>query len=420
MKKKYFSSVLFILFAMISGGSIWAQGPSCGVSDPFCAGSDGATIVFQNSSNIPSGGSPACLGSTPNPAWFYMQIGESGDLQFLIQQTTGGFTDSGAPIGSQIDVDFVAYGPFDSEVGGCSELDDCDSCGNNQTDDGYPYGNVVDCSYSGSWTETLTINDAVEGDYYLVLMTNYNGSPGYILLTQTNEGNTGAGATDCSILDPALGEDINVCEGFGPIEIDGTTENASSYQWGVLNETTGDYEDIAGETNPFITVTETGTYQVTTYDATNDDYASANITVTYHEVPVAIEIEDDTVCVESFPTSVDLFPYNASILGSLDPDQFDLSYHATQANADAGSNALGNLPFSEEGCSTVYVRIENIDLNECYDTIAFQICAYETAEVFPLTSYELCADPVTGDAIFDLGVKDVEALGDQIAADYSV
>ena len=317
----------------------------CSEIKPFCAGDE--QLVFPNShdgnsnqSNAENGPDYGCLGSEPYPAWFYLQIDEPGNLNFTLSQNT-----SPDMNGTGLDVDFIMWGPFD-------DYEQCDNL---------TAANEVDCSYSWISVEDVNIPNAQTGEIYIVVITNYSQDAGYISLEQTG----GTGSTDCSILDPALGEDIDVCEGFGPIEIDGTTENASSYQWGVLNETTGDYEDIAGETNPFITVTETGTYQVTTYDAANDDYANANITVTYHEVPVATEIEDDTVCVESFPTSVDLFPYNASILGDLDPVQFDLSYHATQANADAGSNALGNLPFSEEGCSTEYVRIEKIDLNEC-------------------------------------------------------
>src|SRR5690606_1039444 len=152
------------------------------------------------------------LFSTPNPAWFYLQVAQSGDLEFIISQSTGGFDENGNPIGATLDVDFVVWGPFDNFEGNCDNLDDC-SCPNNTSGTAnYPYGNVIDCSYDPQATETMTIPNAQAGEYYIVLITNYTfvmpGTAGFIMLAQTNLGDTGAGETDCSIF-----FDLTACDG---------------------------------------------------------------------------------------------------------------------------------------------------------------------------------------------------------------
>ncbi|MBI3519967.1 MAG: hypothetical protein HY062_11495, partial [Bacteroidetes bacterium] len=85
--------------------------------------------------------------------------------------------------GSGIDVDFICYGPFSSPTGGCGSL---------------TAGNTVDCSYSTSASEVCTIPSAVAGQYYILLLTNYSNTSGYISFSQTG----GTGSTDCSILCP--------------------------------------------------------------------------------------------------------------------------------------------------------------------------------------------------------------------------
>jgi len=64
---------------------------------------------------------------------------------------------------------------------------------------------------------------------------------------------------DDNLGQPDLGPDIQQCAST-PITIDGTTTNATAYQW------QKDGVDIPGATNPTYTVTETGTYTVIAYN----------------------------------------------------------------------------------------------------------------------------------------------------------
>lgn len=153
-------------------------------------------------SNV-TGGTPAeegndygCLNSEPNPAWFYLPVSQSGNLDFSIQQ----FTTTGIPI----DVDFICYGPFDTATGGCTgELTAV---------------SIVDCSYSSTAFEELNIPNAQEGEYYLIMVTNYSGEPGFITISNLP---TSTGYINCSGINMSAFLDDNgngtQDEGEGPL-----------------------------------------------------------------------------------------------------------------------------------------------------------------------------------------------------------
>jgi len=93
---------------------------------------------------------------------------------------------------------------------------------------------IVDCSFARNtaaeiFTETLTIPNAVSGEYYFILITNFSDEAGVIQLKQVNLDANNTGTTDCSILNPGVGPDITTCG--DPVMIEGRFPNAISYQW---------------------------------------------------------------------------------------------------------------------------------------------------------------------------------------------
>jgi gliding motility-associated-like protein len=169
---KQFLKYIFPLCFLVLPLTGFTQGTNCSNSDPFCTGT---TYNFPNSTNVPNLGSIDCCATTPNPAWYYLQIDQSGNIDILIEQTTGG--------GSGIDVDFVMFGPYNTLSQACSNI---------------PGGNVVSCSYSTAAIETATIPNAVTGQIYVLLLTNFSNTPGSIEFSQSG----GSGSTDCSIVIP--------------------------------------------------------------------------------------------------------------------------------------------------------------------------------------------------------------------------
>ncbi len=175
MKNLLFVVLLaFVSLASFAGGGGGPTTPpsACNTASPFCTGTN---YNFPNSTNVASLGANGiydCLGSTPNPVWYHMQVATPGNLVININQTSNA--------GNPIDVDFVMWGPFTSLAAGCA---------------GISANNVVDCSYSTSATEQANVPNAQTGEFYILLMTNYSGTAGSISFSSA-----GTASTNCNIL----------------------------------------------------------------------------------------------------------------------------------------------------------------------------------------------------------------------------
>ncbi|OXA69126.1 hypothetical protein B0A61_01060 [Flavobacterium aquatile LMG 4008 = ATCC 11947] len=203
---------------------------SCTDSISFC----GDDQTYNGTTNVPSLGSPGCLGSTPNPAWYNFQIETSGPLTFQISQTN-------AVTGAPIDVDFILWGPLTGPT--CTGLYD------------YPDGNttfptnVVDCSYSTAAVEFADIPNAIQGQYYTLLITNFSNQPSTIEFGPTPT-STGTAICPCTV---ELEPNVTVCG--NSYTIVATSTNTTDFTW--YNGTTL----IPGETGPTLTVATSGTYK---------------------------------------------------------------------------------------------------------------------------------------------------------------
>ena len=74
-----FSSTLSILFFSTLIG--FGQGFICSEAQEFCPSQAGDNISFAASVNAPDaefGNNYGCLQTQPNPAWYYIQVGQAG------------------------------------------------------------------------------------------------------------------------------------------------------------------------------------------------------------------------------------------------------------------------------------------------------------------------------------------------------
>ena len=146
----------------------------CALADPFCT--DNGMYEFPAGVNAGTGESGPdynCLYTTPNPAWYYMRIGNPGSIDIYMYSTPS------------VDIDFCCWGPFDDPETPC------------------PYGltgdKVVSCSYSAAPTEHCMIPASAQtGEYYILVITNYSNQACNINFSQVG----GNGNTDCGILPP--------------------------------------------------------------------------------------------------------------------------------------------------------------------------------------------------------------------------
>jgi gliding motility-associated-like protein len=196
----------FLLFLLLFGSvsfSILNAQSSCLDASPFCTGT---TYTFPNETNLVDLGPNGCLDgtnmcgggsqeSTPNSAWYYMEIDQAGAMTFQISQQDAA--------GSALDVDFQLWGPYTSLSSGCGTGT-------------FPVGNAIQAGFSSSNTETAAIgaqggfNDincdyngcdgettpppAQVGEVYIILLSNWSNQPGNITFSQTG----GSGSADCS------------------------------------------------------------------------------------------------------------------------------------------------------------------------------------------------------------------------------
>lgn len=104
-----------------------------------------ATVAYSSG----SGNSYGCITNVVNPAWIYTQITSSGQIKYNVSNSSGA------------DIDVICWGPFQDMSNVCSQTTFS------------PNLNIVDCSYSTNASEFITINNALVGQYYFFMVTNY-------------------------------------------------------------------------------------------------------------------------------------------------------------------------------------------------------------------------------------------------------
>jgi len=190
-------------------------GSNCLGAQSFCSSN---TYTYANSTNVPSlggGGIYGCLGSTPNPAWYYFQVSNPGDISILIQQTN--------TAGTIVDVDYALWGPFPNLAASCGNL---------------AATNIVSCSYSTSGTETAVLTNAQAGDVYVLLITNFSNQAGTVTFNQSS----GAGSTNCNIVCTLTAGNSGPACACGTVNLTASTVVGATYQWtgpNCFNQTPG-------------------------------------------------------------------------------------------------------------------------------------------------------------------------------------
>ncbi|MFV8224861.1 T9SS type B sorting domain-containing protein [Christiangramia aquimixticola] len=315
--KKILSLLIFLLISL--GNTVNAQGSRCADIEPFCAGSERLTFPNSNSSNSDQvsgefGPDYGCLEEQPYPAWFFLQIEDSGNLRFRISQNSNR-NGTGAPL----DVDFVVWGPFQRNDDYCNVQSLSSS-------------KIVDCSYLTASVETMTIPQAKENEIYVVVITNFEQIPGFISLEQTNEGQ---GSTDCSILEFDLGENVSVC-GESEYILDGESDAGATYQWYEYDEATSNYRVLSGETGPTLRVTSDGKFRLVVTDPVEGKSEQDEVEVTFYDKPAIGKAVDLARCnVEE--NTVDLTQTEENFIApNANAGSYEVEYFENETSVEEG------------------------------------------------------------------------------------
>jgi len=340
---------LFTLFFLVNFSIAFTQsgGTNCAGMEPICTDS-GVQFTANDGGIDASVSEPTndynCLGSAPNPSWYYFEISQAGDIIMSLS----------APQ----DVDFIIWGPYPNLT---NAIANCGSYGAAVPDincllPGFmcdSYG----CSFDPSNIETPGIPNAQVGEVYVMLVTNYANVVQNITLSQTS----GSGATDCTIINPGncsfgnfTGTLSNCNVATNEYTFSGTLDfsNAPSSGTLILSNTNGDVltysAPFTGSVNFSFTGIADGSSFVINASFSND--ASCSATLTY-QTPIACncqsQIGDFTTTLQAAPvinqicfgdsftiTSNDNFTVPGEMIGATIPGS--ANYDPTAPTYDPG------------------------------------------------------------------------------------
>lgn len=299
--KTFTSGIVAAFLLLFCANEVQAQGSSCAAAQPFCSNN---TYQFPASTDTDSEAGPeyGCLTTQPNPAWYYLQVGTSGNIDITLENTM------------DVDIDFICWGPFTNLASACSNLTGSgswDGCGLFES---YPCGNIVDCSYDPQSSEEVNIPNAVAGNFYMMLITNYSGDPTDIIAYQSG----GSGSTNCAIVPPIdciisqFAVTINSCDANSTFSVNGTF----TYQ---ENPGTG---TITVEVDNG-TSTYTQTFSPPFVDGQVNNFMISGIPADGAASTISVSFSDDPSCVSTIPfnatancdCNVDVGTYDVSMQG---------------------------------------------------------------------------------------------------------
>lgn len=363
MFRSFFKTLFLLLICQAANAQV-AQ--DCVDAVPICSNTpiNGGTNGF-GTDDFNGAASSGCLEQTTtgaiesNSAWYRFRTAEAGQLGFNIGHS------------SDEDWDFALYRATD-----CSNLGEPVRCNffDNSENTSFigvgedPTGDLDSVHYE-DWLQV----EAGE-DYYLFINNFSNVNSGFsIQFTGNIWVDHPNSALDCTIINNLLGPPIAACEGDN-IVLDATTTGATNYEW--YNDTGSGYQLIAGANAATYDVQSTGQYRVVV--TTSTENIVSDVQVGFNEVPVTGVLTDETFCQEA-NMAFNLNDKNSEALNGMNPDDFVVSYHSSQADADAGNHPLEKQYIPTGGLETIFVRTTSLANPECYDVSqSFTLNAIET------------------------------------------
>ena len=344
---------VFTIYFLFCASTIFAQNTTCNTADPFCTGTN-YTFPASTNAPAPTGAYFDCLGTQPNPAFYFLEIDNPGNITINIQ---------GLGVnGGTNDIDFICWGPFTNPNTMCNQL---------------TAGNVEDCSYSWTWNEFCNITGASSGDYYVLLITNFSNQPCNINFQQTS----GTATTNCCILGGSAGGDNNI------------TRCEDAQQFDMFSQLTGNPDPggtwynpanlaVSNIFNP--SVSQSGIYSYIVPGSSSscpDD--TAFLTINVNSLPNVSLLpfadlcdNEQTINLNSGTPNGGIYTVNGNISNTFTPSPFNI-----------GTN---NITYSYT------------DINGCSSSISQSITVNETPNVITTTTNASCSGYSDGSAVINI------------------
>jgi len=298
----------------------------CTEAPAFCTGQ---TVTYQNATNVPSLGQIGCLFTSPNPAFFFLQVNQAGPLTYLISQVDNG--------GVPRDVDYVTWGPFTDLQVACNAVPANPLPGVIPAPtpaQGCP-GTLHACSYSAAPTEIVCIPDAQLCEVYVIMITNFSNQAGFVTFTQTN---SNGGTTECFPINTFNYPETRYCQN----DVDPTPVPAPGAINGTYTSTPGLVIDpVTGVVD--LSASTPGAYIVTSTTLTSTGGACDNIpTITTTRTIIITAPADATIVYDApiYCNSIST-PQSPTLTGTATG-----SYSATPAGLSINSGTGAILPIA--------------------------------------------------------------------------
>ncbi|MCX6230975.1 MAG: gliding motility-associated C-terminal domain-containing protein [Bacteroidetes bacterium] len=254
----------------------------CNTALPFTTGTTYNFPAGVNATAGEPGPNYGCLGTKPNPAWYFLKVCTGGNIEIEMHGS------------GNYDIDFACWGPFTSPTTPCTALLTAGTPTPNHhapgPGGGYPVPNMIDCSYDPSYQEWCYIPNAVAGQYYILIITNFSNQVQNIIFSQTNAGQPGSGSTSGLVMPPQISSNGPVCEG-DTLKLTAGTVNGASYYWSGPNNW---QSFVQNPKIPNATPSQSGTYYLL-ITACNEISPEISIPVVVKPKPNVI-VANDTVC----------------------------------------------------------------------------------------------------------------------------
>ena len=186
-------------------------------------------------------------------------------------------------------------------------------------------------------------------------------------------------------------------------------------------------EDAENTVNPIPALYTNTNVVETVYARVNNTsnsscYEITSFDLVVKEAPALNLVEDWTICDtdEDGLYTFDLSLKDNEILVNQDAATFGISYFETQADADAGTNAIGPNYTNTASPQEVFFRIDNTTDPECYRTGSFSLEVITGVTAYPPADYEVCDTDNDGIQTLDLLSKNAEIIGSQNPGSISV
>ncbi|PPK95472.1 gliding motility-associated-like protein [Nonlabens xylanidelens] len=171
----------------------------------------------------------------------------------------------------------------------------------------------------------------------------------------------------------------------------------------------------SGSTTLFVRIqtnSNTGCYDTEMFDIFVDPLPLAG---TPADIIVCDDISNDGT------EDVNLSQFDAEILNGQTNTSFNVTYHATQADADNNVSPLASPYAVTSSTPNLFARVDNADNDMCYSTTTFQFVISPTPTANTVADMITCDDPGNdGSEVFDLSLANSQVLDGQNPNDFNI